>query len=123
MITGVVTSALEGTFRLTIQGPSGQTKQVDAIIDTGFSGFLTLPSALIVSLGLPWLCRQQGLLADGGLHVFDVYAATILWDGQARTVETEVIDAPPLVGMSLLHHHELRLAVVDGGMVEIAALP
>ncbi len=45
---------------------------MEAIIDTGFNGFLTLPPALVAALGLPWLCRQQGQLADGSVNGFGV---------------------------------------------------
>jgi len=100
MITGAVNSALEATLRLMIQGPGGPAVPVEAVIDTGFRGFLTLPPSLAASLDLPWLCRQQGMLADGSLHVFDAYSATVLWDGNWRTVETEAVDARPLVGMA-----------------------
>jgi clan AA aspartic protease len=91
--------------------------------DTGFTGFLTLPAVLIAALGLPWLCRQPGILADGSVDVFDVYTATVLWDGQSRTVEVEAADAEPLVGMSLLDYHSLRIDVLAGGVVTIMALP
>lgn len=123
MITGIVNAALEATLPLRVQDASGRTQQIDAVIDTGFNGFLTLPPTRIASLGLPWLCRQQGLLADGSVQVFDVFMATMIWDGQARAVEVESIDAAPLAGMELLHKHDLRIQVIAGGDVTIAALP
>jgi clan AA aspartic protease len=123
MITGVVNANREATIRLVVIGPSGQQQEIEAIIDTGFTGFLTLPAVLIAALGLPWLCRQPGILADGSVDVFDVYTATVLWDGQSRTVEVEAADAEPLVGMSLLDHHSLRIDVLAGGVVTITALP
>ncbi len=123
MITGVVNANREATIRLVVIGPSGQQQEIEAIIDTGFTGFLTLPAVLIAALGLPWLCRQPGILADGSVDVFDVYTATVLWDGQSRTVEVEAADAEPLVGMSLLDHYSLRIDVLAGGVVTITALP
>ena len=38
MITGVVNAHFEATIRLTLRGPNGQTRKVDAVIDTGFDG-------------------------------------------------------------------------------------
>jgi len=84
---------------------------------------LTLPPLLVTTLGLAWLCRQPGILADGRVEYFDVYVATVIWDGQPRTVEVEAADTEPLVGMSLLEHHALRIDVLNGGMVTITALP
>jgi len=123
MITGVVNANREATIRLVVRGPSGQHHEIEAIIDTGFTGFLTLPSALVQVLGLPWLCRQPGVLADGSVEFFDVYIATVIWDGQSRTVEAEAADTEPLVGMSLLDRHSLHIDVLPGGAVSIAGLP
>ena len=123
MITGVVNANREAMIRLVVTGPSGQQQDTEAIIDTGFTGFLTLPPARVTSLGLPWRSRQPGILADGSVDIFDVYVATVMWDGQPRTVEVEAADTEPLVGMSLLDRHSLRIDVLRGGVVTISALP
>src|SRR5262249_21672179 len=99
LITGAVNANLEARLQLVVQTASGQSETIEAVSDTGFNGFLTLPPALIGMLSFPWLCHTQGYLADGSVHDFDVYGATILWDGHLRTVETEAVDAQPLVGM------------------------
>jgi clan AA aspartic protease len=96
---------------------------VDGVIDTGFSGDLTLPTAIIASLGLTWLGREPRILADGSTDLFDVYSATVVWDGQPRPIEVQAPNTQPLVGMNLLHRHSLRMEVVNGGSVEIIALP
>ena len=51
MITGTVNADYEAVIRLFVQGPAGPAHEVDAIIDTGFNGFLTLPPALVTTLG------------------------------------------------------------------------
>ncbi|MBW8885220.1 MAG: clan AA aspartic protease [Planctomycetia bacterium] len=119
MISGAVNADLEAILRLTALGPDGKTVEIDAVVDTGFNGYLTLPTGLIEELKLPWLFRQQGELADGSLHVFDVHAGTILWDGQHRTVEIEVADTEPLVGMAMLQNQRLNIDVTEGGSVSI----
>ena len=123
MITGVVNANREETMRLIVSGPNGQEREIEAIIDTGFTGFLTLPPALVQALRLPWLCRQPGILADGSVEVFDVYIATAIWDEQPRTVEIEAANTEPLVGMSLLDRPALRIDVLTGGVVTITAFP
>lgn len=57
MIAGVVNAAYEAVVTLAVQGPDGQTRDIDAVIDTGFGGFLTLPPALVAELGLPYKGR------------------------------------------------------------------
>lgn len=123
MITGIVDSALEATIALFVQDVNGSTHSIDAVIDTGFNGFLTLPPARLASLGATWLYRGQGVLADGSIRVFDVYATTVIWDGQPRRVEVKSVDAAPLVGMALLLNHDLRIEIVPGGSVLITPRP
>jgi clan AA aspartic protease len=122
MISGMVNADLEATTRLTVQGTGKASHETDAVIDTGFSGFLTLPPDLIAALGLLWLCRQEGILADGSIHVFDVYVGTVVWDGRPYQVEIEATDGQPLIGMSLIQGYELRVQVISGGNVTITAI-
>ncbi len=62
MITGVVTANHEATILLVVHGAHGQQETIDAVIDTGFTGSLTLPLMLITALGLSWRCRQRAML-------------------------------------------------------------
>jgi clan AA aspartic protease len=123
MMTGAVSAALETMLPLSVQGPGGQPQPIDAVVDTGFNGFLTLPPALIASLGLPWISSIQATLADGSSQQLDVDAVRVLWEGQPRTVDVQAVDAPVLIGMKLLQGSELRIEVVAGGAVTITAIP
>ena len=123
MITGTVNADIEAVIQLVVVGPNRQQRTVDGVIDTGFSGDLTLPTAVIASLGLTWLGREPGILADGSTDLFDVYSAVVLWDGQPRAIEVEAANTQPLAGMNLLHRHSLHMEVVTGGPVQISSLP
>ena len=123
MTTGTVTADLEPLLRLTVHDAGGTPHDLEAVVDTGFNGFLTLPPAVIAALGLPWLCRQQGQLADGSLLTFDVHVATVIWHGQPRGVEVEAADAQPLLGMAMMRGSELRIQVEAGGSVTISESP
>ncbi len=123
MMTGTVNADLEPLLRLTVQDAGGQPHDVEAVIDTGFNGFLTLPPPLIAALGLPWIYPQPGQLADGSVLAFDVYMATVDWHGQTRSVEVEAVEAKPLLGMALMEDSELRIQVVPNGSVTIAEPP
>ena len=63
------------------------------------------------------------MLADGSVQQVDIYAAEIDWDGSWRSVMVAALGDEALVGMRLLAGHELRIAVVPGGAVEITPLP
>ena len=121
MIEGVVNANLEAVLTLTLRGETGHEREIEALIDTGFNGFLTLPPALVTELGLPFASIGRATLADGSEAAFDVYDATVLWDGQPKYVESGAVGADPLVGMSLLDGHNLNIEVVDGGRVVIQA--
>jgi len=89
MITGIVTTAREAVISLTVHGLAGQAQEIQVVIDTGFDGSLTLPPALIAALGLPWRRRGRALLADGNESVFDIYEATVMWDGNLRRISVD----------------------------------
>ena len=122
MITGVVTDDRQAVIHLTVRGPTGQEQKIEAIIDTGFDGWLSLPSSLVARLGLVWRRRGRALLADGSESVFDIYEATMDWDGEARRIPVDEAETVPLVGMSLLEGYELKVQVQRGGNVTVRAL-
>jgi clan AA aspartic protease len=122
MIAGVV-QAHEARIRLRVRGPRGRVKDIEAIIDTGYTGWLTLPPALVRALKLPWKSFVWGELADGSKSVFDVYEATVVWDRRARRIPVNEADTEPLVGMALLEGSEVTLQVRHRGKVTIKPLP
>ena len=87
MIAGTVTPNREARVDLTVFSAGGQRQQVEAMVDTGFNLFLTLPSSLIAALGLPFAVPAKATLAD---HVVSLncYWVTLLWDGQPRGTVT-----------------------------------
>jgi len=105
-----------------VRGPTGQKQKIEAIIDTGFDGYLSLPSSIVVRLGLVWRQRGRALLADGSESVFDIYEATVIWDGEARQIPVDEAETAPLVGMSLLEGYELSVQARPGGNVIIRSL-
>jgi clan AA aspartic protease len=123
MMTGTVNAFLEAIIHLMVRGPQGQARQIEAVIDTGYSGMFSLPPALIAALGLPFRRRGRAVLADGSVCVFHVVEAIVIWDGQPRRIPVDTADADPLIGMGLLDGYELTMQVMNGGSVTIRALP
>lgn len=123
MIVGTVSSYREALVRLWVRGPQGQAEEIEAVVDTGFNGSLTLPPALIASLGLPYRRSGRALLADGSESLFDVYEATVDWDGLPRRISVDAAETEPLLGMTLLDGYELRVQSRVGGGVFITPLP
>ena len=122
MILGVVNAAYEAVITLSVQGPEAQAQEVDAVVDTGFTGFLTLPPALMTGLALPFETTGHATLADGSEVSFDTYRVTVLWEGRPRYVLADAADTTPLVGMLFLDMHDLSIQVRNGGRVLIEAI-
>jgi predicted aspartyl protease len=54
MITGNVNTNREALITLTVLGKNQQFQKIIAVVDTGYTGFLTLPSSVIKTLELTW---------------------------------------------------------------------
>ena len=105
-----------------LQIPNQPEVEVAFVIDTGFTGFLTLPPAIVTALNLPFLRRISANLADGSTIFLSVYIATIVWDGTPRDVEVLATGRQPLLGTLLLNGYQLTADFEDGGTVTIDPL-
>ncbi len=121
MIIGAVRSD-EARIRLKVRDQQGPEQEVETVIDSGFTGELTLPQTLIVALGLRWRSVERATLADGSTCVFQVYVGELIWDGKVRRILVDEAAAVPLVGMRLLKGHELKIQVRHRGRVTIKRL-
>jgi clan AA aspartic protease len=122
MITGVVNAEFEPIVPLSIRRSDGKVFTQDAIVDTGFNGWLSLPSDLITELNLQWKRRGRAILGDGSECVFNIYEAVLVWDGNLLTIPVDEADSEPLVGMSLMEGYQLIVQVFEGGRVELSKL-
>ena len=123
MIEGVVNDAYEAVVTLSLRGPAGQSQDIDAVIDTGYNGFLTLPTMLVAELRLPFAYIGRAFLANDDEVSFDVHDVTVLWDGQPKQVKADATGGTPLVGMLLLDGHNLNIEVENNGRVVIQPKP
>jgi clan AA aspartic protease len=122
MMNGVVNLRREATLFLVVGNENKQQQVIDAVIDTGFTGFLSLPSEIITALELPWNASDIATLGDGSETLFDLYTAMVIWDGQYREIYIAESETDPLVGMSLLYGYRLQIDTIEGGRVTIEEL-
>jgi hypothetical protein len=54
--------------------------------------------------------------------MFNVFEASVIWDGQIKSIEINESETDPLVGMGLLDGYELNIQAFAGGLVTIKAL-
>ena len=123
MIEGEVTPERRGVIRLQVSRPGGPSEEMQVAIDTGFTGFLALPTDTIARLGLNLAGARRGRLADGSLILMHLYLANVLWDGLLRRVQVLETGGPCLVGVSLLYGYVLTFEARDGSRVSIEKLP
>jgi clan AA aspartic protease len=123
MIRGAVNDRNEIRISLPVLDVAGYEQVFDALLDTGFDGWLALPHVLISSLQLSWLSELPVRLGDGRVEKIDYYQAIVVWDGVERAVDVHALDGDILIGMALLSGYELRARVAVGGDVQIEAIP
>ena len=123
MIRGVVTSRYEAVIPLVVIGARGQREPIEAIVDTGFDGWLSLPQSFVDELELPWQRLGGAFLADGSEIEFDIHDGTVLWDRKLREISIDVSDTDPLVGMRLLEGYQLTLPVQPEHEFTIRQIP
>ncbi len=119
MISGIVNDRLEAVVELPVSSPAGQTSDIKAIVDTGYNGFLMLPTAVVNELGLLYAGKVTVILADGNRTDLPLFRVQLIWDDQPMSITVAASGPVPLVGMELLEGHNLNIDVHSGGSVQI----
>lgn len=122
MMIGRVLTSREPVLRITVSGPLGTRKELDALVDSGFTGLLCLPSKAISELGLSFAGLASGTLADGSRVVTRRFAAVVLWHEQPREVFVLESEGGPMIEMSLLYGNRVAIEARDGGELMIEPL-
>ena len=92
------------------------------VLDTGFTGYLTLPADSIRLLGLAPVGQRTFELANGELSEFRVYLGSVSWHGRPSDVLILQSDGVPLLGMTLLWGSRVTVNALTGGAVAIEEL-
>jgi clan AA aspartic protease len=106
------------TFRL----PGQPDLSIEFVVDTGFSGQLTLPPAAVVALGLPFSYDEIITLANDVDDTAPIHIATILWDGDEIEVRVFATGRRPLLGTALLAGSEFVAQFIQGGLVTVDSI-
>ena len=110
-MTGSVDSLGRALLRVRLQHPqSASVVEMDAWIDTGFTGELVIPQQQIATLGLPLGPVVKAILADGSQIDLDTYHCLVDWFGAWRGIEVVANQGQfPLLGIGLLLGRELQI--------------
>jgi clan AA aspartic protease len=110
-MTGSVDGAGRALVRIRLKNPTaGMEAELDAWIDTGFTGELVLPQQTIASLGLPLGPSVMARLADGSDLQLDTHTCLLEWFDEWRRIEVVGNQGHyPLLGVGLLLDRDLRI--------------
>ena len=104
MISGQITDDRQPQIDLVLVDGNDIQQTVRFLVDTGYDGYLVMPSNTIRRLALaPTGCARDVAVAGGERLEWLIYRASVLWNGQVRNVEVLESDTPPLLGMAMLY--------------------
>lgn len=121
MIEGRVSANLDALVALPVIGQDGQSREIEFLIDTGFTGSLTLTPTLASELGLRLASARPMMLADGSVRLIPEYYVNVNWDGRVKLVRVGALDSAPTIGTSLLDGYDLNIQFREGGRILIRA--
>ena len=122
MHSGNVSAQQQALITIDVLDRVGRSQPLEVVVDTGFTGSLTLPTAVIGRLDLPSAGGRTFELANGESFDFDVYDGWVLWHGRRSRVVVLQAESTPLLGVELLWGSRLTVDALAGGTVEIEEL-
>ncbi len=115
---------LEPRVSISVAGRNRDFNVEEVIVDTAFTGWLTLTNATIKRMGLTHYGQRPANQADGHAQMYDIYGGLVSWHGRILPVPVHQSESSPLIGMALLHGCRLSIDAWEGGDVAIEeALP
>ena len=110
-MTGSVDDSGRALVRIRLKNPTGAMElELDAWIDTGFTGELVLPQQSVASLGLPLGPTVMARLANGSEIQFETYTCFLEWFDEWKRIEVVANQGQyPLLGVGLLLDHHLHI--------------
>ncbi len=119
MISGAVNTQREAVVSVSLLDANDAEQTVEAVLDTGFTGELTLAAKLIDDLELEFYGSRTAVLGDGNEVLMDTYHGRVIWHGRQRRILVLESEGGPLVGMELLEGSDISLRVEPQGFVLI----
>jgi clan AA aspartic protease len=111
-VTGRVDERLRALIKIPIaESIDGPRTEIEAWIDTAFTGCLTLPRGIAAELGLQPAAITEAILADGTRATFESVDCFLDWFECTYRTQVVLTDGElPLLGTQLL---ERRKLVID----------
>jgi clan AA aspartic protease len=108
-VTGYVDELRQPRIKLTVKG-NRKAIGIEPIVDTGFDGYLSLPVAVAIPLGLELKGRVPVELADGSMKNELTFRGTVVWQGHEYQIEIFLTESKnALIGSGLMQGQKLAI--------------
>jgi len=93
-----------------IVGYGNAIRQIEPIVDTGFTGQLTVSWQLFRELGLQITGVEPTRFANGDVQpVPTALVVAVFPDGNRKVIRAHILEGYPLTGMDMLRGYELKI--------------
>lgn len=124
MLTGYFNANGDPCIEIEVSNPLGWKRKIECVIDTGFTGFLSIPMVQAFPIGLLLIGTIPVTLADGRVS-YKLACLGEAYLGQERQIGTVLIEPSSdqaLLGIDFLKKFNKRL-VVDPAMPLVELVP
>jgi len=110
MIEGIVNNFDEPIIKLNINIPNNKSKKVNAIINTGFNGYISIPTILIEQSKWDFIGTEEYELANGDIVEEKIYLGKIIFDGdEIKVISLTNRTKDVLIGTKVLKNKILKI--------------
>ena len=103
---------------VSVAGRSGRSVRQTALIDTGFNGYISLPTTVVEDLGLLPIGAHVVELANAEVANVLLFSGEVAIGNIVRAVPIHGIGNEPTIGTSLFKYHHLSIDFMAGGDVD-----
>ena len=110
------------TVPIELKGETEAPKTIDALLDSGFTGAVSLPQRVVKDLKLKWSGEHSVTLADASEVSVDLYEGIVDFAGRQYRCAILSTGDVPTVGMHLMQQARICFEAVPGGDVSLEPL-
>ncbi len=115
-------NAIEGSLvpsiSILMHRSGGEDLEVEALMDSGFSGEFALPMSVVEDLGLEYAQGHIVVLADGSYHHVETFKGSVFFADEWHDVLVYSTGGGPAVGMRLLRGAKISFEAIPEGSID-----
>ena len=100
-------------------GTEDDRTELEALLDSGFTGAISVPLRTVEGLKLEWSGEHSVTLGDASKVGVDLYEGIVLFAGRRYRCAVLATGDVPTVGMHLMQGMKVCFEALEGGAIEI----